>query len=431
MMEYSGTNNEEARAALIQQATETAPGAAGKPPLEEISEEVLQTISSRMRLRAIYELRDGTMMEILPHQDGRSMATAQKHHDRTVSLRLGEETQDIDVWDITQDALRRFLKEWSKKTHRRLQTVLRKLDPERRTRVRALIEERYGKRRPSDDLNQEALVKRITMRATLRAVGLPDEDSCEMYRVIEEAETLMNEKIILGETSNKVFNNLGWITFKHDRFVEKQYNAMIDHGNIIVEAARTRPTVARVWWHHMTLLEKGTPQPGSVEEMEKMTRQEMGIKPEEWEAMERLTTSESRESWDHLLPPQTSIERLVCGTRALASIERGGTCDNYLMHIFQHDQEHLIFHQAEWSEGNAWKSWLWIIQEAVADHNRECGKAGQESLEEDPLGGVAEALAHHVENQLPWSNRPWEELVLRSRHRINEQQVQPSHLRSR
>ena len=35
MMKYSGTNNGEARSALIQQATETAPGPAGKPPLEE------------------------------------------------------------------------------------------------------------------------------------------------------------------------------------------------------------------------------------------------------------------------------------------------------------------------------------------------------------------------------------------------------------
>ena len=83
-----------------------------------------------------------------------------------------------------------------------------------------------------------------------------------------------------------------------------------------------------------------------------------------------------------------------------------------------------MFHQTEWSEGNAWKAWLWIIQETVAHHNRECGKAEQESLDEDPLGGIAEALAHHVENQLPWSDRPWGELVLRSRHWINHRYSQ-------
>ena len=379
--------------------------------LEEICREVVRDIARRMKLRSIYELRDIRLIEVLPYRDGRTHASMRRNPDGTVRATLGEKTKGIEVWGLCEDALDAFLTEWRKPTAQRLETAMRKHPGEPRKEVRELIRERYGRRRgcpiPGDSLEDH-----LTMSAALHSVGLPDEGHRALRDLIEQADKTAKEGIFQKDILEKFISISDWITPKDEPFMEGQYNAMVTHGNIIVEATITRPTAARIWWNHITLLEELPGIPGSPEHMVDIIQEHMGITPKEWGLLEEFTKIEEK-----IMPwwynTCNSIEALTYTARAMARIHKPGDCEKYALHIFEHDEEHLKFHQARWTEGDAWEAWIWILKEAVSWHSSKCND--WDSLEDDPLRGMGAALAHHIKNDLPWTNRPWAELVLRSR----------------
>ena len=383
--------------------------------LEEICREVVRDMARRMKLRSIYELRDARQIEVLSYQDGRAHASMRTNPDGTVQAALGERTRAIEVWGLCEHALDEFMKEWRRATAQKLRTTMKKQPAGPRSEVREFLRERYGKSRGCP-IPGESLEDHLTMRAALCSVGLPDEDHRALQDLIQQAGDMVEGEIIRKDISDKFISISDWISPKDEPFLEGQYNAMVTHGDVIVEAMSTRLTAARIWWNHMALLEELPGIPGSPEGMVEMIQERIGVTPEEWGLLEEFTTmAESVMPWWYNMPPSTSIKALTCAARATAQVHHPGDCEEYALHIFEQDEEHLRFHEARWTKGNAWEAWVWILKEAVDWHQSRCRCNEWEEPEDKPLRGMGKALEHHIKNDLPWTNRPWAELVLRSR----------------
>ena len=388
-----------------------------KTVLEEICREVVRDMARRMKLRSIYELRDARSIEVLSYQDGRAHASMRTNPDGTVQAALGKRTRAIEVWGLCEHALDEFMKEWRRATAQRLRTAMKKQPAGPRSEVRELLRERYGKSRGCP-IPGESLEDHLTMRAALCSAGLPDEDHRALQDLIQQAGDMVEEEIIRKDISNKFISISDWISPKDEPFLEGQYNAMVTHGDVIVEAMSTRLTAARIWWNHMALLEELPGIPGSPEDMVEMIQERIGVTPEEWGLLEEFTRmAETVMPWWYNIPPSTSIRALACAARAMARIRQPEDCEEYDLHIFEQDEEHLRFHEARWTKGDAWEAWVWILKQAVDWHRSRCRCNPWDSLD-DALEGIGKALAHHIGNDLPWTNRPWAELVMRSREWI-------------
>ena len=118
--------------------------------------------------------------------------------------------------------------------------------------------------------------------------------------------------------------------------MEGQYNAMVTHGDIIVEATSTRLTAARIWWNHIALMEELPGVPGSPEDMVEIIQEHMGITPEEWRLLEEFARMAERGMpWWYNMSPYTSIKALACAARAMARVHQPGDCEEYALHIFE------------------------------------------------------------------------------------------------
>ena len=387
--------------------------------LEEICREVVRDIARRMKLRSIYELRNARSIDVLSYQDGRAHASMRTNPDGTVQAALGKKTREIEVWELCEHALDEFMTEWRKATAQRLRTAMKKHPAGPRKEVRELLRERYGKRRGCR-IPGESLEDHLTMRAALCSAGLPDEDHRALQDLIQQAGGIVDGEIIRKDISDKFISISDRISPKDEPFLEGQYNAMVTHGNVIMEAMSTRLTAARIWWNHMALLEEPPGIPGSPEDMVDMIQERIGITPEEWGLLEEFAgMAERAMPWWYNMPPSTSIKALACAARATARVHQPGDCEEYALHIFEQDEEHLRFHEARWTKGDAWEAWVWILKQAVDWHRSRCRCDEWDSLD-DALEGMGKALAHHIENDLPWTNRPWAELVMRSRKWIRQ-----------
>ena len=117
------------------------------------------------------------------------------------------------------------------------------------------------------------------------------------------------------------------------------------------------------------------------------------------------------------------MREMACTARALHSTGRMDGCPELAGSLLHHSNRNLEFHETQWQQGNAWQAWLWTLGMIAEHYQHDCSGEREHPLNDDPVGSFAEALSHHIGENLPWAECSWEQLLARAMEWVSDDRI--------
>ena len=181
----------------------------------------------------------------------------------------------------------------------------------------------------------------------------------------------------------------------------KDYNVTVLGETALEKLHRTSPELAQYYCQQVAENLGETPKPAHPGEIISMIREYTAMTPPEWKVF-------TRTGFRHLKPEdQRNPANIRLGCRAVSEANRPDANQDNAIYAASLSELHSHFEQAQWDQGNAWKTWVQVI-------NRFLETPVTQDHVPQQLRRVADTLRHHMEQELPWGPTGWGEMVRRS-----------------
>lgn len=407
----------------------------GRPEFltEEENNNIIDWLAQQIDLKAIYRIH-GDQFQILVRNDGTSHVTATRGLDGQITLdppdanwddRDREYQCEAAFYEIPCIPSERFIKSIQPKARRKIRETIRRKHPDAPRIDEGFIRRTYPGTKSISDTS-ERLVKLAMLKAngntTLNQPEFTDVDS-PMLNDWEEFSDCDQSSLVPDIVNVQIQ--------KHEICTLAQHNAFMRHGQVILDASKEAPMIAMIWWNLMGSMDTPLPDPSSVPELAWTLRKAMDMGAAEWRTFMAAGPLEFQHPWQ--CSTQRDLDHIKAAAAAVTQANVKDHCLILVSSILDSGPQSLEFMTMKHSERtDPWKAWVWTIRQVLTDHQRDCtapGKNEQLDLREyrhttieqslctehaDVLGDIGHAIAWHVENNQPWRNTNFRNLLRQS-----------------